>query len=128
MITKLTHITIWVKDQDEALRFYVDKLGFRVGTDDSTTMPGYRWLTVAPALQSELEIVLGRAVQPEELAAIGKQGTWVLASDDIGADYERLRAAGVTVHSPPNVRPYGTDFVFADLYGNTFDLVQGPAP
>jgi catechol 2,3-dioxygenase-like lactoylglutathione lyase family enzyme len=126
MITRLTHVTIWVKNQDDALRFYVDKLGFSVHTDDSTTMPGYRWLTVAPAQQSEVEIVLGLATQPEEIAAIGKQGTWVLGSDDIHADYERLHAAGVKVHSQPNVAPYGTDFVFEDLYGNTYDLVQAP--
>jgi catechol 2,3-dioxygenase-like lactoylglutathione lyase family enzyme len=123
VITKLTHVSIWVKDQEEARRFYVDKLGFRVHTDDSTTIPGYRWLTVAPPQQSELEIVLGAAFQPEQVEAIGKQGTWVLASDDIYADYERLRAAGVKVRGEVKVNPYGTDFVFEDLYGNTFDLV-----
>jgi len=127
MITRLTHVTIWVKNQEEALRLYVDKLGFKIHTDDSTTMPGYRWLTVAAAQQSEVEIVLGPAAQPEEIAAIGKQGTWVLGSDDIHTDYQRLRAAGVKVYSEPNVAPYGTEFVFEDLYGHTFDLVQAPA-
>jgi catechol 2,3-dioxygenase-like lactoylglutathione lyase family enzyme len=126
MITKLTHVTIWVKNQDEAKAFYVEKLGFKVHTDDATTIPGYRWLTVQPPQQRELEIVLGIAREPEEIAAIGRQGTWVLGSDDIQKDYALLKARGVKVHSEPNVNPYGTDFVFEDLYGNTFDLVQAP--
>jgi catechol 2,3-dioxygenase-like lactoylglutathione lyase family enzyme len=126
MITKLTHVTIWVKNQDEAKAFYVGKLGFQVRTDDSSTLPGYRWLTVAPSDQPEIEIILGPAVQPEEIAAIGKQGTWVLGSDDIYKDYADLKLRGVKIHGEPQVNPYGTDFVFADLYGNTFDLVQTP--
>ncbi len=127
MITKLTHVTIWVTDQDAAKAFYVDKLGFAVRSDDSKTMPGYRWLTVAPPQQADIEIVLGIANQPEEKAAIGKQGTWVLGSDNIRDDYARLKARGVKVHGEPQENPYGTDFVFEDLYGNTYDLVQSPA-
>ncbi len=127
MITKLSHVTIWVKNQDEAKKFYVETLGFKVVMDDSTMMPGYRWLTVAPQQQSELEIVLGPATGPEEIAQIGKQGTWVLASDDIQEDYRRLKARGVKIHYEPRENPYGTDFVFEDLYGNTYDLVQAPS-
>lgn len=124
MITKLTHVTIWVKNQDDAKAFYVDKLGFKVHTDDSKTIPGYRWLTVQPRDQQEFEIVLGIAQNPEEIAAIGKQGTWVLGSDNIQEDYQLLKSRGVKVHGEPKVNPYGTDFVFEDLYGNTFDLMQ----
>ncbi len=127
MITKLTHVTIWVRDQEGAKKFYVDKLGFKVHTDDSTTIPGYRWLTVMPPQQSEVQIVLGTPMDPADEALIGKQGTWVLGTDDIHADYQRLQAAGVKCHSAPTVNPYGTDFVFEDLYGNTYDLVQEPA-
>jgi catechol 2,3-dioxygenase-like lactoylglutathione lyase family enzyme len=68
MITKVTHVTIWVKDQDEALKFYRDRLGFKVITDDSTTIPNYRWLGVAPQRQDDLEIVLNLATTPERLA------------------------------------------------------------
>ncbi len=126
MITKLSHVTIWVKNQDEAKKFYTDTLGFKVVFDDSTTMPGYRWLTVSPSQQSELEIVLSPAMEPQQAAQIGKQGTWVLASDNIQDDYRRLKASGVKIHSEPQENPYGTDFVFEDLYGNTYDLVQAP--
>jgi predicted enzyme related to lactoylglutathione lyase len=124
MITKLNHVTIWVKNQDQAKKFYVDTLGFKVHTDDTTTIRGYRWLTVQPREQKEVEIVLGMASKPEQIAAIGKQGTWVLASDNIEDDYQRLKSRGVKVHSEPRQNPYGTDFVFEDLYGSTFDLVQ----
>lgn len=126
MITKLNHVTIWVKDQDEALRFYRDKLGFKVVTDDSTTIPGYRWLTVAPQQQTEVEIVLGIAMEPDQQAHIGQQGTWVLASTDVRADYALLKSRGVKIQNEPQDNPYGSDFVLEDLYGNTFDVVQPP--
>ncbi len=124
MITKLTHVTIWTKNQDEAKKFYVDTLGFKVHTDDTTTIPGYRWLTVMPPDQHEVEIVLGIAREPEQIARMGKQGTWVLSTDNIQEDYQRLKSRGVKVHGEPKQNPYGTDFVFEDVYGNTFDLVQ----
>ena len=127
MITKLTHVTIWVKNQDEAKTFYVDKLGFKVHTDDTKTIPGYRWLTVQPRDQQDVEIVLAIATEADQTAAIGKHGTWVLGSDNIQQDYQQLKSRGVKVHSEPKVNPYGTDFVFEDLYGNTFDLVQAPS-
>ncbi len=126
MITRLSHVTIWVKNQDEAKKFYTDTLGFKVVFDDSTTMPGYRWLTVSAPQQDGLEIILNLAREPQETAHIGKQGTWVLASDNIQEDYRRLKARGVKIHSEPQENPYGTDFVFEDLYGNTYDLVQAP--
>ncbi len=126
MIRKLAVVTIWVNDQDEAKDFYVNKLGFSVRTDDATTVPNYRWLTVAPAEQKELEIVLGMTMDEQQRSLIGKQGTWVLDSDNIQEDYERLKSRGVKVHNEPRQNPWGTDFVFEDLYGNTFDVLQSP--
>ncbi len=126
MITKLSHVTIWVKNQNEAKAFYTDTLGFKVVFDDSATMPGYRWLTVSPQAQDGFEIILSLAREPQEVTQIGKQGTWVLASDNIQEDYRRLKARGVKIHAEPQDNPYGTDFVFEDLYGNTYDLVQPP--
>ncbi len=126
MITKVTHATIWVKDQDEALKFYRDKLGFKVVADDSTSMPNYRWLSVAPQQQTNLEIVLNLATTPEQLAGVGRQGIFVLASTDIHADYAALKAKGVKIQTDVNVNPWGSDFVFEDLYGNDFDVVQPP--
>ena len=127
MITKVTHATIWVKDQDEALKFYRDKLGFKVVSDDANTMPNYRWLTVAPPQQNGFEIVLNLATTPEQLAGVGRQGIFVLNSTDIHADYTALKAKGVKLQTEVNVNPWGSDFVFEDLYGNDFDLVQAPA-
>lgn len=126
MITKVTHASIWVKDQDEALKFYRDTLGFKVTTDNSTSMPGYRWLTVAPHTD-DFEIVLNLATTPEQLAGVGRQGIFVFASDDIHADYAALKAKGVKFQTDINVNPWGSDFVFEDLYGNDFDVVQRPA-
>ncbi len=127
MITKLNHVTIWVKDQDKALHFYRDQLGFKVITDDATTVPNYRWLTVAPPQQTEVEIVLATPTDPNDEAQIGKQGTWVLGSDNIDADYEQLKSRGVKIHHEPRHNAWGSDFVFEDLYGNTYDVVQPPA-
>ncbi len=126
MITEVTHATIWVKDQDEALKFYRDTLGFKVTADNATSMPGYRWLTVAPQPQADFEIALNLATTPEQLAGMGRQGIFVLASNDIHADYAALKAKGVKFQSEINVNPWGSDFVFEDLYGNDFDLVQRP--
>lgn len=127
MITKVTHASVWVKDQDEALKFYRDTLGFKVVSDNATSMPGYRWLTVAPSTQDDFEIVLNLATTPEQLAGVGRQGIFILTSSDIHADYATLKAKGVKFQSEINVNPWGSDFVFEDLYGNDFDLVQRPA-
>ena len=126
MITKVTHATIWVKDQDEALKFYRDTLGFKVTADNATSMPGYRWLTVAPAPQADFEMALNLATTPEQLAGVGRQGIFVVASDDVQADLAALKAKGVKIQSELNVNPWGSDFVFEDLYGNDFDVVQRP--
>lgn len=124
MIKQLTHVTIYVKNQDEAKKFYVDTLGFKVVVDDSKTIPGYRWLTVAPQGQAGLQIVLALPMDAQQTAELGKQGTWVLSSDNIQEDYRTLKSRGVKTNSEPQQNPYGIDFVFEDLYGNTYDLVQ----
>lgn len=123
MITKVAHASIWVKDQDEALKFYRDILGFKVTADDPASMPGYRWLTVAPQHDS-FELVLNLATTPEQLAGVGRQGIFVLASDNIQADYTTLKTKGVKLPTEINVNPWGSDFIFEDLYGNDFDVVQ----
>jgi catechol 2,3-dioxygenase-like lactoylglutathione lyase family enzyme len=126
MITKVTHASIWVKDQDEALKFYRDTLGFKVVSDNATSMPGYRWLTVAPSQQDGFELVLNQATTPEQLAGVGRQGIFVVASNNVQADYAALKAKGVKFQSEINVNPWGSDFIFEDLYGNDFDVVQRP--
>ena len=134
MITRLIRVTILVRDQDEAVRFYTEKLGLEKRAD-VTFGPGARWLTVAPQGQTELEIVLQQpavALHGEEgaeqlLARVGQGTTWVFSTDDCRATYERLRARGVKFISPPQEQMYGVEALFEDLYGNRFSLLS-PKP
>jgi catechol 2,3-dioxygenase-like lactoylglutathione lyase family enzyme len=126
MITKVTNASIWVKDQDEALKFYHDTLGFKVVADNATSMPGYRWLTVSPSQQDGFELVLNLATTPEQLAGVGRQGIFIVESNDVHADLAAFKAKGVKIQSELNVNPWGSDFIFEDLYGNDFDVVQRP--
>ena len=127
MITKVTHVTVWVKDQDEALKFYRDKLGFKVITDDATTVSNYSWLTVAPQQHEEMVMALNLATTPGQLAGVGRQGVYIRASTDVHADYAVLKKKGVKIQTDVNVNPWGSDFIFEDLYGNDLDVVQPPA-
>lgn len=130
MITHLARVTILVRDQDEALRFYTEKLGFEMRAD--VPMGATRWLTVAPTGQRDLEIVLQKpdpAFHGEDnaramLERVGQNTTWVLATDDCQGDYERLSALGVRFASLPQRQMYGTEAVLLDLYGNSFSLLQ----
>jgi len=132
MITKLVHVTVIVRDQDEALRFYTEKLGMEKRED--RTMGSYRWVTVAPK-NSAVAIVLQKPAapfqQPEEieqmLAQVGRGTTWVVESDDCKADYEALKGRGVTFTSAPSELPWGISAVFQDLYGNKYNLLE-PRP
>jgi predicted enzyme related to lactoylglutathione lyase len=132
MITKLVHVTVIVRDQEEALRFYTEKLGMEKRED--RTMGTYRWLTVAPK-GSAVAIVLQKPAapfqQPDEiermLAEVGHGTTWVVESDDCVKDYEAMQGRGVTFTSAPSELPWGVSAVFQDLYGNKFNLCQ-PRP
>lgn len=135
MITRLTHVTVLVHDQDEALRFYTEKLGFEKRFDVAFG-PGARWLTVAPVGQTNVEIVLQKpdpAMHGEEDArqmeqAIGRGTTWVFECDDCRATYATLRERGVEFQSEPHEEPYGVEAVFVDLYGNSLSLLQPSQP
>lgn len=134
MITRLIRVTIYVRNQDEALAFYTEKLGLEKRADVSFG-PGARWLTVAPVGQHDIEIVLQEAVPAmhgEEFAQkiaerVGQGTTWVFATDDCRAEYETLKSRGVTFSSPPQEQPYGVEAVFQDLYDNSFSLLQPSA-
>lgn len=129
---KLSHVSIWVKDQDEALRWYTEKLGFEKRQDDASTIPGYRWLTVAPTGQNEPEIVLGKPdpqmmgeTGAEEAARrIGNNPTWVLDTDDCRRAYKELSSRGVKFTSPPEEAPWGVSVIFVDFYGNSYNIVE----
>lgn len=130
MIKRLTHVTILVRDQDEALRWYTEKLGFEKRSDEIFG-PGARWLTVAPKGQ-DIEIVLqkpdpalhGKQSAKKLVKHIGWGTTWVLSSTDCRKDHKVLRSRGVKFVSPPEDVPWGLEAVFEDLYGNPFALVE----
>lgn len=133
MIRKMSHSTVYVKNQDEAYEFYTKKLGFEVRED--ARMPGFRWLTVGPKGQPDLEIILMEAkvggMFDEEtvekiqgLLAKGKLGAGVFATSDCQAKYEELKARGVEFLSPPQKRPYGVEALFRDNSGNWFSLTE----
>jgi uncharacterized glyoxalase superfamily protein PhnB len=127
---------IWVHDQQEALDFYTKKLGMEVRADVSFPEMGeFRWLTVAPPGQDDVEIVLmpipGPPVMDEETAqqvrtvmANGFAGTVFLATDDCQKSYEELKARGVEFTEAPEQRPYGIDSGFRDPSGNSIRLTQ----
>jgi len=134
MISRMSHATVYVTDQDQALEFYRDKLGFKV-TTDVTMDGGFRWLTVAPAGQSDFEIVLMEpkpgfmfeqeaADQLRALITGGKLGAGVFSTPDCQATYQELSAKGVEFLSPPAKRPYGVEAIFKDNSGNWFSLTQ----
>jgi len=127
MITQLTHITILVKDIDEALQFYTQKLGFDLHTD--AIMPdGFRWVTVCPKEQSNMEFALMKAQTTKELervgAQVGQQSLGILATHDCMKTYKELKAKGVKFLGEPKVEPWGTGVILEDLYGNKFYLNQ----
>ena len=134
MITKLTVVGLMVHDQEEALRFYTEKLGFEKRTDQSFG-PGWRWVTIAPKGQTEVEITLMKPdptmVGEEKAKAltdqVGMAPTWSYTVDDCRKTYEELLAKGVKFQSPPREEFYGVEAVCEDLYGNAISLVE-PSP
>jgi len=133
---KIATAQLWVHDQDEALAFYTEKLGFQVRSDVTMAeMGNFRWLTVSPAGQEDVTIVLmaipGPPVFEEEtaqavrdLTAKGAAGTVFLITDDVYAEYEQLKARGVEFVDAPEERAYGIDSSFRDPSGNHFRMMQ----
>jgi catechol 2,3-dioxygenase-like lactoylglutathione lyase family enzyme len=132
LITALSHSPIWVLDQDEALEFYTEKLGFEVNTD--ATMDEFRWLTVTPPGRPEHELVLlvpGPPMMDEEsaeqvkaLVAKGALGAGAFETDDCRATYREFSARGVSFLSEPAERPYGIEATFRDNSGNWFSMTE----
>ena len=133
---KIATAQVWVHDQDEALDFYTKKLGMEVRQDVTVAeMGNFRWLTVGPADQPDVSIVLmaipGPPVMDEQTAAQVKSlmskgfaGTVFLTTDDCRASYEELKARGVEFTEEPEERPYGIDCGFRDPSGNAMRLTQ----
>ncbi|HVU54892.1 MAG TPA: VOC family protein [Puia sp.] len=136
MITKVSHVAFFVIDQQKAYDFYVTTLGFKVNTD-VTMDNGFRWLTVSPPEQPDLEITL---IQPlagnmmgydEEtrnafriLLEKGAMGAGVLYTPDCRATYEELKAKGVQFKGEPKEQFYGIEAIISDGVGNWFSMTQ----
>ena len=124
---KIGHVTLLVKDFDEALTFYVEKMGFQKCRDDKFA-EDMRWVTVSPKDQPDLELTFVLADTEEKLKALGKQAGdhvfMTVQTDDCKRDYETMKAKGVKFFGEPRKQMWGTEVVFEDIYGNLFDLIQ----
>lgn len=131
MINRITHVSLLVRDQDEALKWYTEKLDFVVRSNDPFPGGGeFRWVTIAPRDQPDVEVVL----QPPEwgpggdsasrVQMIGKAPGWVVTTDDCRKAYETLTARGVTFLGPPEEMPWGISALFEDLYGTVHNLLE----
>lgn len=123
----ITAVALVVPDYDPALAFYVGTLGFTL-IEDTDLGAGRRWVLVAPPGSRETRLLLARADGPRQQAAIGSQTGGrvflLLATDDFARDHARLLAAGVDFREAPRTEAYGTVAVFADPFGNLWDLVE----
>jgi catechol 2,3-dioxygenase-like lactoylglutathione lyase family enzyme len=132
MRQSIATIALVVRDYDEALAFYVGTLGFTLVEDTAIPAQDKRWVTVAPPGSTGPVLVLARAVGEEQSSRIGNQtGGRVflfLHTDDIRRDYAAYRSKGVVFVREPKEESYGTVAVFADLYGNLWDLLQPKTP
>jgi predicted enzyme related to lactoylglutathione lyase len=123
MIHRQSHTLAYVLDQERARKFYVEKLGFEVRTDEK--MNGKRWLTVGPGAQPEVQVVLMEA--PEYLQPMikrGALGAGVFETDDCRATVDMLKSRGVEVTSDPSERPYGIEATIKDDSGNWLSVLQ----
>jgi catechol 2,3-dioxygenase-like lactoylglutathione lyase family enzyme len=136
MITKLSHYSVYVLDQDQAYDFYINKLGFEVVTDAKMDN-GFRWLTVRPRDQKDTEIVLmpvkegylfdaESANQLRDLIRKGKLGAGAFETNDCRATYTELKSKGVEFMSEPKEQFYGIEALFKDNSGNWFSLTEHP--
>ncbi|GAA4277665.1 VOC family protein [Aquimarina mytili] len=124
---KIGALTLVVKDYDEAIQFYVEKLNFKL-IQDTKLDDQKRWVVISPSDTNETHILLAQAASSEQKQAIGNQtGGRVflfLHTDDFWKDYNHMKAKGITFLEEPREEVYGTVVVFEDLYGNTWDLIE----
>ncbi len=123
----IAHLALVVKDYDEAIEFYTQKLGFTL-MEDTILSETKRWVIVAPPGSKECALLLARAAKPEQLQAVGNQtGGRVflfLYTDDFYRDYQNMLDKGIRFVRSPVKEIYGTVAVFEDLYGNLWDLIE----
>lgn len=128
MQQSIVHVALVVSDYDEAIAFYTGKLNFTLVEGSYQPAQDKRWVVVAPPGSTGTTLLLAQATTPEQETAVGNQtGGRVflfLNTDDFWRDYEEMVTRGIQFVREPKVEPYGTVAVFADLYGNLWDLLQ----
>jgi catechol 2,3-dioxygenase-like lactoylglutathione lyase family enzyme len=124
----LVHIALVVRDYDEAIAFFTQKLNFTLVADEYQPEQDKRWVLVAPPGSEGTSVLLSRAVSPEQAEAIGNQSGGrvflFLRTDDFWRDYRAMLERGIVFVRDPKEASYGTVAVFEDLYGNLWDLVE----
>ena len=128
MKQSIVHVALVVRDYDEAIRFYTEKLQFTLVEDTYQPEQDKRWVLVAPPGSNGLTLLLARASNDEQKKFIGNQAGGrvflFLSTDDFWRDYNRMVSLGITFVREPKVESYGTVAVFEDLYGNRWDLLE----
>lgn len=128
MKQSIVHIALVVRDYDEAIAFYTQKLHFTLIEDTYQSEQDKRWVVVAPPNSTGTTLLLARASKPEQEPFIGNQAGGrvflFLNTDDFWRDYNEMVEKGIKFIRPPKVESYGTVAVFEDLYGNLWDLLQ----
>jgi catechol 2,3-dioxygenase-like lactoylglutathione lyase family enzyme len=123
----LARVALLVRDYDEAIRWFTDRLGFEL-VEDTRLSETKRWVVVAPPGAREAGLLLARAATGEQRAAVGRQGGGrvflFLHTDDFARDHQAWRARGVRFVEEPREETYGSVVVFEDLYGNRWDLIE----
>ena len=139
MLKQLTHVQVWVLDQDEALKFYTEKLGMELREDVTVPeMGNFRWLSVGVPGQDDVSITLMAIPGPpvfeeetrqsiQELLSRGASGGLFFTTDDAHKSYEELKSRGVEFTQEPTEQPYGIDAGFRDSSGNHFRMMEQPS-
>ena len=128
MKQSIVHVALVVEDYDEAIEFYTKKLHFDLIEDTYQAEQDKRWVVVAPPGSNGATLLLAKASRPEQRPFVGNQAGGrvflFLNSDDFWRDYREMSAGGIKFLREPKQEPYGWVAVFADLYGNLWDLLQ----
>lgn len=127
MKQQIAHIALVVRDYDEAIDFYTDKLNFTL-VEDTVLSETKRWVKIAPPGSSGCQLLLAKAANEEQQSRVGNQtGGRVflfLYTDDFWRDHQQMQEKGIEFVREPVTEPYGTVAVFKDLYGNLWDLIE----
>ena len=131
MKQKIAHVTLLVRDYDEAIAFFTKKLDF-ILIEDTILNESKRWVLVMPVGSAECCLLLTKATNDQQLAAIGSQSGGrvflFLYTDDLQRDYRRMLDRGINFVRQPRKEMYGTVAVFEDIYGNLWDLLEPNMP